>query len=84
MSKEKYTDEQLAFEVRRALLFDDPVPDADEAFVQFCERNDLAASEADSSEAVPHRRRLLSVWLTGAVAAAAVVIAFVFILPRLP
>lgn len=83
MLKDNYTDEELGFEVRRALLFDDPVPDADEAFVQFCERNDLAASEADSSEAVPHRRRLLSVWLTGAVAAAAVVIAFVFILPRL-
>lgn len=83
MLKENYTDEELGFEVRRALLSDDPVPDAGEAFAQFCERNGLAAPETDSSEAVSRRRRLLSVWLTGAVAAAAVVIAFVFVLPRL-
>ena len=83
MLKDNYTDEQLGFEARRALLSDDPVPDAGEAFAEFCERNGLAAPGVGSSAVVSHRHRSFRLLLTGAMAAAAVVLSFVFILPRL-
>ena len=57
MLKDNYTDEELGFEVRRALLSDDPVPEAGEAFAEFCERNGLAAPGVDPSAVVSHRHR---------------------------
>lgn len=81
MLKDNYTDEQLGFEARRALLSDDPVPDAGEAFAEFCERNGLATPGVDPSAVVSHRRLSFRLLLTGAVAAVAVALSSCLFFP---
>lgn len=49
MSSEEELDDRLAFEVRRALLQDAPVPDADEAFAEFRRRNSKESGGRNAS-----------------------------------